>query len=450
MKSSIWVALAWDAAHGEFYRPVISAIGYGGTRYMPLLFLLHAALLKLGFDPIWSGVVLMQMSVVAAAFALYVALRTVEVDRATAAPLALLVWGTIIFQQSCTDLNPDYLAAALVLLAAVTGPVAGAVLLILAGLTKITAVAFAVPIALAHRSTRHRISFVMLTSAGLGVALLAIEAWSAGNFHRAFLVAAFAGATWHEARDAVPQFFRELAIKPFDIGVPFAVACWCAWKRGVDWSSAYLMTASLVAIAIFTTPGTASNHLVDLHLASLLLVGGALSDGTLRPRIGAAVFGALAVMIAAITIPLPGLPSVVADIRSAGPRPRAAVVDLRHDAPAGTWLSFDPIVPILNGQRPWVLDYSNLEFGYSTQTMAGRDVKRRVEEQFFDAVIVPKGYDSPLVQLVTTAYAPQGSQGLFTVFLPRQCWQQPRSLQQTSGLTGLPSGPNPRCVSTHQ
>src|SRR5581483_2524797 len=117
MKSSIWVALAWDAAHGEFYRPVISAIGYGGTRYMPLLFLLHAALLKLGFDPIWSGVVLMQMSVVAAAFALYVALRTVEVDRATAAPLALLVWGTIIFQQSCTDLNPDYLAAALVLLA---------------------------------------------------------------------------------------------------------------------------------------------------------------------------------------------------------------------------------------------------------------------------------------------------------------------------------------------
>jgi hypothetical protein len=36
--SDIWTALAWDLAHGVFYRPPLGPRGYGGTRYMPVLF----------------------------------------------------------------------------------------------------------------------------------------------------------------------------------------------------------------------------------------------------------------------------------------------------------------------------------------------------------------------------------------------------------------------------
>src|SRR5258708_2023597 len=87
-KSDIWTALAWNAAHGEFYRPLLGPHGYGGTRYMPLLFLMHGGLIRLGFDPIRSGMVLMQLSVAAAAGVLFAALRRAGARTALAAPLA--------------------------------------------------------------------------------------------------------------------------------------------------------------------------------------------------------------------------------------------------------------------------------------------------------------------------------------------------------------------------
>src|SRR5215467_9085478 len=75
--SGTWTALAWDFAHGELYPPVFSPLGFGGTRYMPLLFMLHGALIRLHLDPITAGVLVMQGSVVSVAIALYVVLRAV-------------------------------------------------------------------------------------------------------------------------------------------------------------------------------------------------------------------------------------------------------------------------------------------------------------------------------------------------------------------------------------
>jgi hypothetical protein len=40
--SGVWTALADDLVHGDFYRPVQSTLGYGGTRYMPVFFSLLA------------------------------------------------------------------------------------------------------------------------------------------------------------------------------------------------------------------------------------------------------------------------------------------------------------------------------------------------------------------------------------------------------------------------
>ena len=54
--SGTWIGLAMDFSDGIFYRPLFSdEIGFGGTRYFPLFFSIHALLIKLFGMPIISG-----------------------------------------------------------------------------------------------------------------------------------------------------------------------------------------------------------------------------------------------------------------------------------------------------------------------------------------------------------------------------------------------------------
>jgi len=434
VKSSVWVALAWTFARGEFYRPVLAANGYGGTRYMPLLFVLHGLLIRAGADPIWSGVALMHTTVAAAAAALFVALRRVGVDARLAAPLAATVWGTVIFQQSATDLSPDYLAAALSLAAASIAysrapatprgrSIAAGLLFALAATAKITAIAFAAPVvavlwADGRRAAASRVA--VWTAIGVVAMVAAIDAASAGRFHASFLASATAGLTIGEVVGAAPQFVRELAIKPFDVGVPFAIAAWCVvTTRRRTWAHAYFAAAIVIAVAIFAAPGTASNHLVDLHLASILVVGVSLVRRELSERVGAAMFGATAAMLVAITIPLPGIPSVVADVRAAMPRPRDAARALHAEfLTRGPYLAIDPIVPVLNGDRPWVIDYGSIERYYVEGTPAGRDFEARVRRHFFTAIVLPDGYESEITPLLRETYPRVAERKPFVVRLP--------------------------------
>src|SRR5258708_39286850 len=85
---------------------------------MPLLFMAHGLLIRARVDAIHAGVALMQGSVIAAAAALFLALRASDVPARLAAPLAATVFGTVIYQQYCTDLDPDYMAAAVAVSAA--------------------------------------------------------------------------------------------------------------------------------------------------------------------------------------------------------------------------------------------------------------------------------------------------------------------------------------------
>ena len=412
MKSSVWVALAWTFAHGEFYRPVLGAGGYGGTRYMPLFFVLHGALIRAGADPIWSGVALMHLSVAAAAVALFAAQRQLDVPTRLALPVAAMVWATVIFQQSATDLSPDYLAAALALFAATAAmrgrSIGAACLFVSAAATKLTAIAFAAPIVAVLWCDRRRSDSrgLALSTLALFVGVTAaIDLASAGRFHRALVSGTAAGLTAREGLDALPQFAFELAIKPIDVALPFAAAVWCAVaRRAPAWAAAYLVTAALVAIAIFAAPGTASNHLVDLHLASLLVVGAALARGGLPARAATGMFAAIAVMLVAITIPLPGVPSVVAEVQAALPRPREAAISAHADLTRGPYLAIDPIVPVLNGDRPWVVDYGSLERFYAERTPAGLDLESRVRRHFFSAIVVPDGYESDLMPLLRSEY----------------------------------------------
>ena len=113
--SGTWTTLAWDFVHGEFYRPVLAPSGYGGTRYMPLFFIAQGLLMRAHVDPVYAGVLVMQCSVLVAAFALYVALRANAVPARLALPFAGTLWATAVYQRFVTDFRADYLAAAFAL-----------------------------------------------------------------------------------------------------------------------------------------------------------------------------------------------------------------------------------------------------------------------------------------------------------------------------------------------
>ena len=54
--SGAWMALADDLAHGTLYRPLLDpTLGFGGTRFFPLAFALHAGLLRLGVPLLAAG-----------------------------------------------------------------------------------------------------------------------------------------------------------------------------------------------------------------------------------------------------------------------------------------------------------------------------------------------------------------------------------------------------------
>ena len=79
--SGVWTSLAMDMADGLSYRPLVGEGGYGGTRYFPLHFLLHAALIKWGEDPVNSGYFLAIASAVALLFGVYFLLRGLGTPR---------------------------------------------------------------------------------------------------------------------------------------------------------------------------------------------------------------------------------------------------------------------------------------------------------------------------------------------------------------------------------
>src|SRR5271170_6385663 len=56
--AGVLIAMAADLKHGVFYRPLFGPLGYGGTRYFPLYFALHAGLMKLGLPVLLSAYLL--------------------------------------------------------------------------------------------------------------------------------------------------------------------------------------------------------------------------------------------------------------------------------------------------------------------------------------------------------------------------------------------------------
>jgi len=409
--SGTWTALAWDFAHGELYRPVVSTSGFGGTRYMPLLFMLHGGLIRLRIDPVFAGVLLMQGSVVVASVALYVALRAGGIGQALALPFALTPWATVTYQKFCTDVRADYFAAAFVVTAVAAVCVAqrdsrqrwlwcAGVACVLAAISKFTSIVFVVPIAGSLMVGGKRLRAAAFAAATLGSWLLLLGAlqWVSHGRFLENLQATLTGGThvsdiW---RHGIPKIPAELVGDP-TIGAPFVLAVWTLViaARRREWSAidSYLLTAALVTFVIYVSPGTASNHMIELQIATTLAVAVALARGRLTDGLVAGVYVVAALVMVAITLPLPWMPYPTRTLRLLGPRRRATVDAIRAEflSPPVPYLSLNPNVPLLLGERPSVLDAFNLNVFVVNETPAGRDLRSRIQSRSYATVILDDG-----------------------------------------------------------
>src|SRR6266568_7749544 len=111
--SGVWTALAQDFARGVFYRPTADAFGFGGTRYMPLFFVLHGSLIRLSLDPVAAGLILTVASLALFDIALCFTLHELGVEWSLAFPLCVLAHAAVSFQVLSLQVKGDFLAAAL-------------------------------------------------------------------------------------------------------------------------------------------------------------------------------------------------------------------------------------------------------------------------------------------------------------------------------------------------
>src|SRR5512146_2166594 len=109
--AGVWIALANDLCHGVFYRPLYGPLGYGGTRYFPLAFVLHAGLMTLGGGPIFTGRLLASASTLALLAGVYGLLRRLGVDKLLAGCSALFVLCSESTQLALLTIRGDVLPA---------------------------------------------------------------------------------------------------------------------------------------------------------------------------------------------------------------------------------------------------------------------------------------------------------------------------------------------------
>ena len=450
--SGVWMTLADDLARGTLYRPLHGDAAFGGTRYFPLAFALHAGLLRAGVPLLPAGYGLSLAAGIVLALGVGALLRAVGASRRDAAATAALAFAGFAGQHALAAVRGDLLpvglsAVALALVA--RGPARGripaaAVALVLAFAAKPTALTAAAAAAayLAVRGERRAAGALAALVAGGAVAVVAaIDALSSGRFLSLVGRAATAGAGRHAVMIAPLRLGEELALAdPAGLALAAAAAAVLALSlpalaRAVRdgtpdprlLPAIWVTAAWLGALVVFATPGTALNHLVELEAASATLLGGAVLRGAGRASSAARV----ATLAAAATGAALALGLWRADLGSSRLGEVRAVV--RALPRSGPILSEDPLVPLLAGESPVLLDPFALRVASADEPALVAPLTRALRRGAFPVVVLLADIDAPeavawyaagnlglpLVAEIRRGYRPAGQLGRYHLYVPR-------------------------------
>lgn len=309
-----WTTLAFDLAHGIFYRPILGPIGYGGTRFMPLYFSAHALLIGLGLSPVVAGYILSGFSSLLLLAAVFFVVRTLGGSTKHAAFAVLIVAVIPEFQRALITIRGDILAGALSVCGLVLassrptkGPRFWAVIAILtlAFACKLTSGFALIAIVAWYIVSGERKHALQLLGFGLlsfAVVIGIAEAASDGRMLSIFAACAGANMTVSRFARGPMELLRTASLYNFGtlalVTAAFAISC--AFPRRLP--SIYFLTALLATMVIFASPGTDYNHLLDLEVAAVLAIMSGLREFSPDAQRAASWFFAAVVLMMSGTL----------------------------------------------------------------------------------------------------------------------------------------------------
>lgn len=402
--SGVWTALAVDYAQGHFYRPVVSDLGYGGTRYMPIYFMYLGTLIAHGLDPIIAGVVAMQSTVVAMLAGIVLVLRRASVSMGWAVSLALVTFCTTVFQHYVTDTNCEYLAAAFSLFALALylqppGQRPGPARLLLIALlcclgfyTKFTTLYVPAGVFLHLLLTRQWRSAALFAVAGmlmLTAFFVLFQHLSNGLMWENIASAVTGGTPPDYVLGFLGRFLKVVTISNPAIGVTMLMALIASIVMlRTDGATPLVLVFLMVILStvlIFTSWGVVGNHVIALHAFSLAVIGAGLTSKTLRACFSVG-FGVLTIISLVALLPGVDPPRTTLELagRETSAELRSAIA--RHRLDNRPIASNDGTVAVMFGERAVVLDDYNLWIAVTNDPARAAELRSRLASKPFSVL----------------------------------------------------------------
>ena len=449
-----WTGLSLYAAGGTYYPPLFDGQHFGGTRYMPLQFVLYAAVSKVTGEYFVSAKMVIALIAAGTLIVVYATLRRLRCTPLVALGVtsATLVTAPVLLASTAVRTDSLALLLQLAAVAAVarnlsqrSAGIAG-VLSALAFLAKLSAVWAPVAILVCLAARRRATVPVFLASyaATIAVGVIAVVVASDGrlldnlslvstggrpgvhalaiDLPRKFatLMMDYAGGVWLLTPLAVLAFLFALEQKKFTVHQVSALA------------------AVLVTAAVLTDEGAHWNHLLDVTV--LLAIVAAELDASLSSR-ETSLRPVHLVLLAALSIgmgtgylihigphlggSLRGIQFGVADQRF--PSPPLASYIRREEA----ILSEDASISVARGQRPVVLDPFMLLRILDDRPEWEEALVRRIDAHEFDKVVllrplVPTGHwytkvhlGRPVALAIERNYRLDAQADGYSIYVPR-------------------------------
>ena len=405
--SGVWLALARDTYHGIFYRPIWYDGEYGGTRYVPMLFVAIAALMRAGIPVVAAGVTVSMLGLTAMSVAVFVLVKRLGAQPSLAWLAAALSVAPYFVHQTGFAVRCEPIAAAFAIFGlAVLVPVetrpdsvkrelCAAVLFICAFLTKITCVYAPAAATLALMFSGRRpaaLRLAAMTAGGAVLALVAINGISEGRAIESFRACALAGSSlWSLVSPATVLRSLQLVVASHLLMVVFvcaAIALGLAWRARMALPALYVLAAAAITAVIFTSPGTIlTSHIVDAYVAAIVLVTAVTAAQTGRLR-NAGQAALIALVLWA------GLQNVVVvrkllkqDIVGKSTAAHRELLVALNDC-GGSMISESPLIPVYAGQRPVILDPFAFRVVAMNRPDVGNDLTQRVRRREFRCVLL--------------------------------------------------------------
>ena len=412
--SGTWLGLADYATRGVVSPPLHDGAYYGGTRYMPLPYLLEGGVARLTGDLLLSAKLVTYAVAVGLLGLAFWILRLVRTPQALALGLLAAVVvtptglvGTLGLRNDGLALLFQLAALALVLREPSRRSVAAAgVLSALGILSKVSAVwaPLAIGIWLLLYARPQLRAFAASLVGTLAAATVVLELVSSGRFLENAAEYTFAGGRGPLApvTEGVQAVVTNLAASADAIWLLVPLAAVAVVLRLRERRPTLLQLALLVDAAVLcvvmSSRGTDHNHLLDFCVLVALVVGELAGSATRERLVGLVVAVAVVWGVATSYQRVMG-PETSGALRQLVGRETATTPAFEPNPladlvrPDDRILSEDPSIPLELGQRPILLDSFIARYGFVDHEEDAEAMAARVRAREFDKIITVAGLE---------------------------------------------------------